>query len=170
MTTITVSSGVTSRGLVVSSGGELDVLRGGNVVSTTVLNDGRETIKGGSATFDVVSRGGVQEIASSGVAEYALLKGGDQFVDSAGFASGTVVGSGGELFVSTYGGLEGATVGSGGRLYAHGVEAGTIVLSGGVEYVYANHYNYGGGDTVSGGGQSSSTARPTLKPSRLAVA
>ena len=153
MTTITVSSGVTSRGLVVSSGGELDVLRGGNVVSTTVLNDGRETIKGGSATFDVVSRGGVQEIASSGVAEYALLKGGDQFVDSAGFASGTVVGSGGELFVSTYGGLEGATVGSGGRLYAHGVEAGTIVLSGGVEYVYANHYNYGGGDTVSGGGQ-----------------
>jgi len=57
MTTTTISSGVTSSGLTVSSGDQLIVLSGGVVDSSTVLGGGAETISdGGHASgIDVAS-------------------------------------------------------------------------------------------------------------------
>jgi autotransporter passenger strand-loop-strand repeat protein len=113
-----ISRGVSSSGLVISAGDQLEVLSGGSVHATTVIGGGTTYLcAGAQASRVTVSSGGVE------------------FVQSGGFASGTVLSAGGHdvnygRTVATLAVLgASATVGSGGK------DSGTIVHSGGAEIV-----------------------------------
>jgi autotransporter passenger strand-loop-strand repeat protein len=60
--TITVASGVISRGLTISSGDPLVVLSGGEIAASAILSGGSATISAGAtASAVVVSAGGLLE-------------------------------------------------------------------------------------------------------------
>ena len=116
MTIQIISGGVSSSGLTVSAGNELEVLSGGYVFSTTVLNGGLEVLSSGAlANNETVSSGGVLigpgEIADnsenfiegsiSGVAVGDAVSGyGIINMSSGGVASGLVL-QNGRLYVSS---------------------------------------------------------------------
>jgi len=61
--TITVSSGVTSSGLTISSGDPLVVLSGGAIDNITVLSGGLETLSSGAIADDgITSSGGISPV------------------------------------------------------------------------------------------------------------
>jgi autotransporter passenger strand-loop-strand repeat protein len=118
-TSTTVSGGVTSSGITVTSGGSLTILNGGTAVSTTVLSGGSETVSSGgvdsgseiafggselvlgSATGDTI--GGVQTVSlgTAVVSNETVVNGGslDLFIKNA-IANNTTVQSGGSLNIN----------------------------------------------------------------------
>ena len=113
-TVITVSSGVVSSGLTISSGEQLVVVQGGEAVLT------------------VVSSGGVEVVSSGGLASGTVLgDGGVEFVSNGAVASRTIVISGGAE--DAFGGVDvAAVVSQGGKLRIwDGVASRTLVDSGG---------------------------------------
>ena len=66
-TAVTVSSGVTSIGLVVASGSTLTVNAGGKIVGTTVFSGATATVAGRSGT--IVSAGGTETLLGSANAD-----------------------------------------------------------------------------------------------------
>ena len=106
MAVINISSGVTSTGLIVSSG-TIQVFNGGLVRSTT-LND--------KANINISSGGRANETT--------VNFGGDVFVYSGGSASATTVKSGAAITVSNGGSAYGTRVSSGGRMTIRYYSAG----------------------------------------------
>ncbi len=179
---LTISSGVTSSGLTVSSGETVDVLSGGLVSSSTIASGG---------TIDL-SSGGVGEsltISSGGrMIGPGELGGPDRFFSAASYDYGVVsaVSIGGlnglfaVLFVEAGGSTSGVTLRSGdleiesgattigtltsgvsaGAAHAdiYGVASGTVDETGGVEFVYSGGVAYdpiarsGGVEGVGSGG------------------
>ena len=81
--TITVSSGVTSSGLTISSGDPLVVLSGGAVSSASILSGGSATVSSGAIATNVI-------VASGGALQGAgKLEGGDNTVE--GLVSGVLL-------------------------------------------------------------------------------
>ena len=160
--TVNVSSGQTSAGLVVVSGGLLNVLSGGTTLSS-ILSGGNEVIFfGGLASGTVINSATLYDY---GVANGTIVNGGIDVVEASGSASGTTVSNGGEEYV-TIGGTAitttlrggvsvvagtvfGTTVSSG-TLYEYGNASGTII-NGGVEVVEAG--GTANGTTVNNGGE-----------------
>src|ERR1700722_9413200 len=98
MTLQTISSGVVSSGLIVSSGDVLRVLSGGEVSATTVLSGGTERLSSGGRTVSAtVSEGGVLIGRGRGayVDDFGLISGltmvGELDIESGGVASGNIV-------------------------------------------------------------------------------
>ena len=125
---MTISSGHTI-GVLVKSGGIINVLSGGIAIGTTITKGGsgrdagrdvNVTLNGG---VEIVSRGGVASgttILSGGsqtdlgVTVATVVNSGAEIVSSGGTASNTVVSSGGSLVVLSHGLADPATVYSGG--------------------------------------------------------
>ena len=139
MTTITVSSGFTSTGLVLNYGDELDVLNGGTADGTTVNSGGVAFVSsGGTASDTQVTSGGFEIVSSGGIASVTTVSsGGFQFVSDGGTTIGTTVENGGYTVISNGGTAVSATVDFGGFESVSGVSIGTTVNSGGAEIVAA---------------------------------
>ena len=132
MTNTTVSSGVTSSGITLSTGDNAFVY--GAAVSFTVSNAGAEYVySGGTASFTTVSIGGVEIISRGGIARFTTVSfGGAERLFSGGTTSFATIRNGGS-----------------------GTAISTTVSSGGTEYVYSGNYasdtvvNVGGSIDVS---------------------
>ena len=160
--TVNVSSVQTSAGLVVVSGGLLNVLSGGTAISN-ILSGGNEVIFfGGLASGTVINSGTLYDY---GAASGTIVSGGLDVVEAGGAASGTTVNNGGEEYVAIGGTASGTTLNGGfavvagtavgatvnsGTLYDYGITRGTIV-NGGVEVVGAG--STASGTTVNNGGE-----------------
>jgi len=177
----TVSSGQTTSGFTVLSGGALSVVSGGRSVSTVVMSGGTLTVfpnglasnttdsggadilSGGTANGTMLSNGGVEAVFTGGKSIAATaLAGGVQYVLSGGTASGTLD-SGGDDVLSG-GNASGTTIGSGGieAVFSGGTALAATVLSGGVQYVItggtaSGTTDRGGADVLSGGTASGTT-------------
>jgi autotransporter passenger strand-loop-strand repeat protein len=132
-TSLTVSSGVTSSGLTVTSGSSVDVLSGGTIVSTTVLSSGSVTVEaGGTGSSTVISSGGNELVLGSATGDAVY---GTQLVSAAtAVVSNDTVFNGGSVDLFLKGAIaKSATVDSGGSLNISGNATGSnTVLSGGV--------------------------------------
>jgi autotransporter passenger strand-loop-strand repeat protein len=143
MSGISVSSGVTSNGLVLSNGAVLNVLSGGTALSTTVSAGGIAAISGGgSAIGTLVNSRGLDDVLSGGVTRATELSAhGDEAVY--GTAIGTIV---------RYGATQ--TVFGGGTAVSSLVEGSEIVASGGLT---SGADVVDGQEVVSSGGVASDT-------------
>jgi autotransporter passenger strand-loop-strand repeat protein len=139
MTTyISVTSGVTSSGLIISSGVELDVLSGG-IASGIIISGGYEHVyAGGLDSGGTVENGGI--------------------LDDYGSAYNTNILSGGAVGVGngSTASIQNATVGTGGTLniYAQG-NSNEVTVSGGTENIYGGFMNFG---TIEAGGAAGATS------------
>ena len=176
MTTITVSSGVTSSGLTVSSGNELLVLSGGIAETMTVLSGGTMILSSGAIGSSLaISAGGKLDGAGEWAGEgysYGQVSGvtvGDSAETHAGYLEVAFGGSASGVTVA-YGWLQvdpGATAtgtvlsGISAVEYVEGVASGTVVDSGGVDNVLSAAeavsavIHSGGREFVSSGGSTS---------------
>ncbi len=156
-----VSSGQTSSGLIVQSGGTLQVIDGGTVVDTLVLSGGLEDVLlGGTDNGAVVGDGGVLYAEDGGRAtSVTVLTGGTAAARTLGSISGAMI-DGGELGALQNGVVIGATLRHGGELDVdfNGVASGTIISSGSTENVFGDEYPASGdnafdyGATILNGG------------------
>ncbi len=132
--TLSVSSGQTSNGLIVTSGTEALVLSGGAADTTVVSSGGIAAIEaGGTASVTTVLSGGIQYDA--GTASNTSLVGGTQVVF--GSAGSTTIDNGGVQDVISGGTASGATVSSGGTQYDAGTASTTTLMSSGTQVVFA---------------------------------
>jgi autotransporter passenger strand-loop-strand repeat protein len=160
--TITVSGGVTSTSLTISSGDPLVVLSGGTVDEVTILDGAMATLSsGGSAITLTVSAGGVVQgpgdVADAEVfgAVSGVADTGSMMIESGGTASGvTVDASAGPFFDNTLQVDSGATatgtvVSDGGEFFVVGSASHAVIEAGGKEVVDAGVAT---GDTIQSGG------------------
>jgi autotransporter passenger strand-loop-strand repeat protein len=137
MTTTSVSSGVVSNGLAISSGDELIVSSGGSATSTTVDDGGSLVLDGGYASATTVTDGGSAVLIGGEADDSTVVGGGVQVLSAGGSAVGVTVSDGGSEVVFS-GGVAGyAVLGSGGSqtISSDGYAVSTTVLSGGTEFV-----------------------------------
>ena len=151
-TSVTVSSGVTSSGLVVTSGSTLTVNGGGTVVSATILSGGAATVAG-LDSGSVISAGGNETVLGSAVGDQVF---GTQLISAGGaVVSGETVFNGGSVDLFLKGGaVDNLTVSSGGALNINGNATGsnTVVAGGGVIDLQSPKANLTGTLTFSGAG------------------
>lgn len=173
MTTYTVSSGVTSSGLILGASDQLNVNAGGIATSTTVNSGGIETVyaggvansttinnggyayisSGGIASGTSVSSGGGEVVFSGGTARFATISNlGNEYVFAGGTASSTTIKSGGIEYLYSGGVASFTTISNGGSelIFAGGTASGTVVSSGGVENI--NSGGVADGTTIRNGG------------------
>jgi autotransporter passenger strand-loop-strand repeat protein len=144
---ITVASGTTSSGVVVSSGGTLTVASGGVVSGATILSAGTAYISGadsgsyiaeggkeivsGGASYDTIY--GQQAVVSGGVVSgEAVFNNGGIALVSGAIAQNTTVNAGGTVILSGGGTASGLTI-NGGTVYldtAADALSGAVVFSG----------------------------------------
>jgi autotransporter passenger strand-loop-strand repeat protein len=126
--TLSVTSGQTSTGVIVDSGGTLDVLFGGKVSSTvdsgslqimsgksiaaTIYSGGFEQILAGIDSLTTISSGGFAQVHSGATAIGTKIEG---FQRVEGKASGAKVSSSGDQSVESTGTAISTTVSSGGQ-------------------------------------------------------
>ncbi|WP_299107554.1 hypothetical protein, partial [uncultured Bradyrhizobium sp.] len=148
---ITVSSGQTDVGLVISSGQTLNVLSGGTTVGT-VLSGGTENVFGAEQNA-VVSNGGVLNVSAGGTAHAVLVSSGGTLNVAGMMTSNTAVFGGGVENVLS-GGFISGTFGSG-----TGISGGTVNVSAGGSAAFIKAYSGGtlnvAGTVVSEGGVAS---------------
>jgi antigen 43 len=161
MTAFTVSTGITSTGLTVSSDDTWSIY--GAAVSFTVVTDGTETVfSGGTASVTTVSGGGLN-IAASGTAISTTISDGSATVDAGGTISFTTLDSGGYIFGNGTAISTTANDGSFDNVQDGGTASFTTVHHGGSEEVangglaVSTTVSSGGYDTVYAGGSASFT-------------
>ncbi|MCQ8279442.1 Hint domain-containing protein [Acetobacteraceae bacterium KSS8] len=161
MSSQTVSSGITSSGVVVGSGDSLTVLSGGIALGTIVSSGGADVVLGETSgtmlqsfATETVSGGGVASATFVGSAAY-------QFVSAFGAAYDSVIGYGGEAYVLSAGLEQGAILQNGGLLVVSsgGDAIAGDIQSGGVMQVLGgvssdDTIENGGALVVSSGGES----------------
>ena len=136
--TIIVSSGQTSAGLDLLSGGVAKVLSGGTTINTIISSGGTEIVIGGKDFSATVNGGGVLKVLAGGSATAATVDSGGQVtVSGGGRGISAGIGSGAQLVVSAGGTDLGGAVNSGGQLsvLSGGKASGTTVI--GLEVVSA---------------------------------
>ena len=125
--TITVSSGVVSTGLTVSSGNYIYVNGGGLASGVDILEHGMLTVYRNGSALDVNQHTYGKIDATVAGEDSTLISGtnadGGDFLLSGGYASGFVVNSGAELTVSSGGRAENITQSAGGNITVY-VESG----------------------------------------------
>jgi autotransporter passenger strand-loop-strand repeat protein len=132
-TTSTISGGVTSSGLTVSSGETLTVNSGGEIVSATVEDGGSVVVvSGGVQSATTILSGGTETVSGSATSD--LIFGALNTVSKvSGVFTSETVASGGTFLLQNGNSAIGTTVLSGGLLVVSGAdnEANNTVLSGG---------------------------------------
>lgn len=158
MTTLIISSGTISRGLSVLSGDALIVARAGSAVSTTVMDGGQIQVLGGGAITSSTISGdaGIEEhansiiISSGGSALHTTVFHDNFVVADGGYASGVTLNDGGATIVGSA--IVSAMVINSQGNYAAYIDGGTIydtiINSGGATAEYSDT-----GDTTHRGGQ-----------------
>jgi autotransporter passenger strand-loop-strand repeat protein len=133
--TITVSSGASVTGTVVSSGHTLKILSGGSAVSAIISKGGKEVVSG-SATDATISSGGSEQVFGFSLDAH-VLRGGSQTISANGVASGAVVSSGGTQRIASGGEAISTHILKGGAqtIQSHGAASGTVVSRGGKEQI-----------------------------------
>ena len=128
-----LSPSLTSTGVIVDSGGTLDVFAGGKVSST--VDSGFVNVSGGKAVSTIVVSGGVEEVVAGIESLTTISSGGFAFVSSGGTAIGTKI----EGFERVEGKATGAKVSSGGdqTLQFTGTAIGTTVYSASQQEVFS---------------------------------
>ena len=154
-------SATTSTGLLVGAGDGAQVVSGGTIVDTVVVEtgnsfpDGVEIRSTGVASNTAIGHSGVQNIDDGGVAygttissggtetvagsslQATVSSGGEQDVNAGGVARGTVVSNGGFLFAGeALGQISGGTALAGGDVQLDGGSSINLTLIGGLEEVY----------------------------------
>jgi len=130
--TQTITSGVSSGGITVASGGVLTVANGGTITGTTVLSGGSALISSGgadSATF--VAHGGSETVIGS--ASYDIIDGTQLVSGGSAVVSNEVIENGGSLNLFIAGAVANATtVEAGGTLAisGHATAVNTVISSG----------------------------------------
>ena len=130
--TLTVSSGQTSDGIVVQSGGILDVVSGGSTVSATIFSGGNEWVSSGGTVSSTTISGGGLIVSTGGSAVSTTIDGGSAWVLSGGTANGAVI-SGGTLELYSGGATGSGPIvfaGPGATLRIDGTTMPTNVISG----------------------------------------
>jgi autotransporter passenger strand-loop-strand repeat protein len=128
--TIIVSSGQTSAGLDLLSGGVAKVLSGGTTINTIISSGGTEIVIGGRDFSATVNSGGLLKVISGGSATGASIgNGGHAVVSGGGRDIGAALSSGGQIVVSAGGTDISGTVNSGAHLsvLSGGKASGTTV-------------------------------------------
>jgi autotransporter passenger strand-loop-strand repeat protein len=114
----TVGAEQGSEGIVVPSGGTLDVLSGGTDIDTTVTMGGIEVVEGEADNSAL--EGGSESVQSGGIANYTLVDSGTETVASGGTVANARVNSGGTIYVT-----------SGGTALETTINGGTLELADG---------------------------------------
>jgi autotransporter passenger strand-loop-strand repeat protein len=183
---LTISSGQTSGGVLVLSGGTLDILSGGTAVGTTVDSGGSEIVSsGGTASNTTVSGGGSLVVLSHGIADPATIYGGgSETVSSGGTDLGAHVSGGIQIDLGL---VSGVTVYAGSQVVGSaGTAIGTTVSNGGTEVVSSGGKTSGtvlrsgqeilsrgavaSGTVISGGGEIVSSGGSAISGGTLEVA
>ena len=140
-----VSSGGSTVGTIIGSGGTALVLSGGVASNSTVSSGGMEVVSSGGK--DVVARA----LPALG-GRVVIQSGASQVVSAGGIAFGTTVEAGGLIYVESGGAISGGTVSSGGAIYVEsGATASDVqVLSGGIEYDLNGGADDGGAVSLGG--------------------
>jgi autotransporter passenger strand-loop-strand repeat protein len=166
MTDFTVSTGITSTGLTVSSGDTWSIY--GTAVSFTVVGGGNETVSSGGTASVTSLTGGSLGIASDGTAISTTLSDASATVDAGGTISFTTLDSGGYVFGNGTAISTTANDGSFDNVQDGGTASFTTVHHGGSEEV-ANGglavdtmVSSGGYDAVYAGGSASFTTVSNL--------
>ncbi|AHJ65930.1 hypothetical protein [Granulibacter bethesdensis] len=115
MTLISISSGVSSSGLVIGQSGSLSAIQ----YDTAIVN--------GAVTSTSLNSSGVMTVASGGIADLTVINGGAQVVNWGGRVSGTVIGDAGTQTILYSGLADGTQINSGGRQYMYGLATNTVV-------------------------------------------
>jgi autotransporter passenger strand-loop-strand repeat protein len=151
--TLTISNTVTSTGLTVASGGEIIVLSGGKIVSTTVLAGGSAVISlGGVDDATTIAQGGNELVLGSATAD--VVEGTQTVSNASAVVTSDVVENGGALDLSIAGAIANdATVYNGGSLNINGhAFADNTVIDGGVIDLQSPKATLSGSLTFSGTG------------------
>jgi hypothetical protein len=169
--TLTVSSGVTSTGLTVASGGEVIVLAGGKISGFTVLSGGSAVISsGGKDSGTTVAHGASELVLGSATGDYIV---GTQTVSNAtAVVTSETIGNGGSLDLELAGAIaNGTTVLNGGTLNinGHAFADGTTDSGGVVDLQSPKATLSGGFDFVGNGGTIIETAVVSAGYGGLAV-
>src|SRR3984957_10287638 len=155
-----VSSGQTSNGISILSGGKLIVSKGGTAHDITVSSGGALNVAGTITSDVTVFAGGGERVSSGGVVSGAtgagtVISGGTVNVLSGGKLEFADVDSGGKVNVKKGGTAHDLTVSSGGALNVAGtITSDVTVFSGGVETVSSGGVvsgASGSGTDISGG-------------------
>ena len=139
--TLSIMDHGVANSVVVSSGGSLDVFRGGIVSNVSVFSDGRMTLSGVESNGIVLSGvlnnasvnfGGQLVVDSLGLANGVTVNGGELHISSGGTVNDIMVSSG-DLHVFTGGAANRTNINSGGRmiLESEGSAKNTTVCAGG---------------------------------------
>ena len=181
--TITVSSGVTSSGLHVSSGDPVVVLSGGELKNTTILSGGSATLAAGALGRSLLVSGGGALLGAGDLTGSVRVAGalsgltvggqlnGQSTVEilAGGSANGVILadvqGENGftEFLVDSGGSATGTVISSGAFFENYGLASATIVSAGGEADLFAGAVTVGdtvrfdGSEVVSSGGVASGT-------------
>ncbi|HEY4174512.1 MAG TPA: hypothetical protein VGM42_15885, partial [Rhodopila sp.] len=158
-TSVTVSSGVTSSGLTVTSGGSITILNGGTAVSTTVLSGGTELVNSGGVDSGTdLALGGTETVLGSATGDTI---GGIQLVSSGtAIVSNEIVVNGGSVDLAIKGAIaNNTTVETGGTLNINGAAtAYATALDGGQLNLQSPKASFGSSLTFDGAGTIDVTA------------
>ena len=130
--TANLTADMIASGVLILSGGILNVLNGGSASMTFIESKGIMNVSdGGSASM--TSIGGIMHVSDGGKADgVTIANGGSMHVSSCGTVNTTTVKGGGRMYVSDGGKADDVTVNSGGDLYVSaGGTATQIVENGG---------------------------------------
>lgn len=132
-TTTSVTSGVTSSGVVVTSGSSLAVANGGTAVAATIMSGGSAVVSsGGIDSGTNIAQGGSETVLGSASGDFV---GGTQLVSAAtAVVSNETVLNGGSVDLFLKGAIaNNVTVGGGGGIFINGnATANNAVISGGL--------------------------------------
>ncbi|MGD0719600.1 MAG: AIDA repeat-containing protein [Roseiarcus sp.] len=147
--TLNVSNGQVSAGVIVFSGGVLDVLSGGETTGAVV--GGAEIVSSGGVASATIVSGGILAVFSGGLAIGALISGGDVYISAGGTVFTTdVEGSGNEIVVNGGAASGGDVEGANAEQTVYGFASGAILVSGGEQLV--NSGGSASATTVNDGG------------------
>ncbi len=152
-TALTVSSGVTSAGLSVTTGGTIIVLNGGTITGTSLLSGGSAVISSGGVDSGTFVAHGAKETVL-GNASYDIVDGVQLVSNATAVVSNEVVENGGSLELFLAGATANATtVNTGGGIYVSGhATAENTVIDGGSVVLESPKATLGGTLTFSGTG------------------
>ncbi|WP_157692598.1 adhesin [Granulibacter bethesdensis] len=117
MALISISSGVSSSGLVIGQSGSLSAIQ----YDTAIVN--------GIVTSTSLNSSGTMTVASGGIADLTVINGGAQVVNWGGRVSGTVIGDAGTQTILYSGLADGTQISSGGKQYTYGLATNTVVAA-----------------------------------------
>jgi autotransporter passenger strand-loop-strand repeat protein len=125
--TLNVSSGQTSHGIIVLTGGTLNALSGGSIINAVDSGGTDNVSSGGTAIDTVVNNGGVEQVFFAGSAIGTTVNGASEHVSSGGTVINMTLINGGAAQVFSGGSAIGTTLSNGAEQEVDGTAMATTV-------------------------------------------